>query len=364
MPKQVFVHIGLPKTGTTYLQALLYANVDAFARSGVTVVGRHAQHYEAASELAGVRPRLAASMPTGRWDAVVAEVAAARTGVAVLSNERYSLAKPPGIRRMAASFPDAELHVVVTVRDLVAAEPSAWQEYVKNGGTRTWTEFCEASVRRPAALRNRRRIRRVLRAWPRHVPPERIHVVTVPPPGSPRGLILERFCRVLGVDPAALDVLEPKRANTSLDFVATEMLRRVNAHEAGLTVGAQRGEIKEWLANGVLSRRPATATPVLTGAALELLQGENAWVRRRLRRGGFDVVGDPADLALPVPDGPPTYDADPDDLLEAALEALVLTAERSHERGRTVRRLRRRTRNRLPAAMARRGLLRRRSRDE
>ncbi|MBD8870257.1 hypothetical protein [Nocardioides donggukensis] len=346
MPKQVYVHIGLPKTGTTYLQDLLYANVDAFARQGVTVVGRHAQHYEAASELAGIRPRLADRMPTGRWDAVVAEAGRARTDRVVFSNERYSLARKPGVARLARSFPDAELHVIVTVRDLVAAEPSAWQEYVKNGGTRTWEEFCAAAVRRPGALRRRRRIRRVLRLWPRHLPAERIHVVTVPPPGSPRERILERFCSVLGVDPEALDTREPQRQNTSLDFVATEMLRRVNGHEAGLSVAAQRSEIKEWLANGVLSRRPATTRPVLSGPALELLAAENAWMIRTLERRGFDVVGELADLDGGVPEGPASYDVPPEALLEAALEALVLSSERAHERGRTLRRMRGRLRRR------------------
>ena len=287
MPSRVLAHIGLPKTGTTYLQALLYANVEALRRQDVSVVGRHRLHYDAASEVAGAPSRRTRQVPTGAWDRVLRQLGRVETDRAVFSNERYSLVERDGAARMAATIgdtlPGCELHVVLTLRDMVAAEPSAWQEYVKNGGRLGWPEFCAAAVADPPELQRRRRARRMLAVWPELVPPERIHVVTVPPPGSPRGLLLERFCSVLGVDPAGLETTEPGRANTSLDFVATEMLRRVNARAPRLPVEVQRGEIKRFLANGVLSRREASLKPSLSGAALELARGENAWLVETLR---------------------------------------------------------------------------------
>lgn len=375
MPERVFVHIGLPKTGTTFVQNLLYANVTAFAAQGITVIGRHALHYEAASELANSKPAQRDELPTGRWKKVCKRVRDARTPTVVFSNERYSLARKRGVARIAQSFPGAELHVIITVRDFVAAEPSAWQEYVKNGGTRSWSEFCADNVARPGRFRKRRRIRRVLKLWSRHLPPDRMHVVTVPPPGSPRELIFERFCSVIGADVAALTTLEPERRNTSLDFVATELLRRLNARDPGLPVKAQRAEIKQWLANGALSRRPSAPRPVLEGEALALAREENRWLVRRLRKGGFDVVGRLADLryaSQPTPEAasrddeapaaaagaqePPaaeqgaaesTYVVDPAELVEVSLEAIELLAERSYERGRELRRRRKSLKDRL-----------------
>lgn len=345
MPRQVFAHIGLPKTGTTYLQALMYANRDSFAAQGVTVSGTHALHYSAASELAGKRPRRARRLPEGAFERVRRQVGAARTDRVLFSNERYSLLTSPGAGRFAEGFADAELHLLVTVRDLVAAEPSAWQEYVKNGGTLGWLDFCADGLADPERLRNRRRVRRVLEVWPELIAPERIHVVTVPPPGSPRELILERFCGVLGVDPHRLDTLEPPRQNTSLDYPSTELIRLLNGHRPGLSVRVQRDEVKQYLANGVLSRRSGTVRPVLAGEARDLARSENAWARERLATGGFDVVGDLADLeereADPV--DPAAYDADPAEVLDTALEALVLLARRSHRRGRRLRDLRRRS---------------------
>lgn len=354
MPRQVFVHIGLPKTGTTYLQALMYANRESFAAQGVTVSGTHALHYAAASELAGRRPRRARRVPEGAFDRVRRQVGAAGTDRVLVSNERYSLLTETRAPRFVDGFAGDELHLIVTMRDLVSAEPSAWQEYVKNGGTLGWLDFCADAVADPERLRNHRRVRRVLEVWPELVPPARIHVVTVPPPGSPPELLLERFCGVVGVDPQRLDTLDPPRQNTSLDYPSTELVRLINARRPGLSVPAQRDEVKQYLANGALTRRPGTLRPVLAGEARELIRAENAWARARLAEGGFHVVGDLADLEDRDDDDsvdPAAYDADPAEVLDAAVEALVLLAQRSHRRG---QRLRRRRAERIAAPVTHR----------
>ena len=40
MTDRVVLHVGAPKSGTTYLQAILERNRDAFARAGVAAGGR------------------------------------------------------------------------------------------------------------------------------------------------------------------------------------------------------------------------------------------------------------------------------------------------------------------------------------
>ena len=39
MPQQVFIHIGAPKSGTTYLQSVIWANKERLAERGVLVPG-------------------------------------------------------------------------------------------------------------------------------------------------------------------------------------------------------------------------------------------------------------------------------------------------------------------------------------
>ena len=65
MASQVFLHIGLPKTGTTYLQSVLWGSKAALARDGFLLPGSgHREHLWAALELQE-RPNLAQAAPQG-----------------------------------------------------------------------------------------------------------------------------------------------------------------------------------------------------------------------------------------------------------------------------------------------------------
>ena len=123
--------------------------------------------------------------------------------------------------------------MVLTVRDLARQIPSAWQEDLKAGSATAYGAYLRRlrSVERsgkassPGSTSTRR-------SWPKRwakaLSPDRIHIVTVPPSGSPTTLLLERFARVLGVDPARLEP-EDRPSNSSLGQVQAEVLRRVNA---------------------------------------------------------------------------------------------------------------------------------------
>lgn len=339
MPQRVFVHIGLPKTATTYLQFMMYANREAFARQGVAVVGRHGLHYEAASELAQSPVPRTGKVPAGKWVRMAERVLSADAEVAVISHERYSLCRADGVEKLLDSLPGVEVHVVLTVRDFVAAEPSGWQEYVKNSHNRSWPEHAELMAAEPSRWRARNRLRRVLTVWPAQIPHERIHVITVPGRDAPRELIFERFCSVLGVDPHAMDTMEPPRKNSSLDPAATEMVRRLNLTEPRMSLDTQVREVKDWLAEGVLSKRKGATSPRVEGPLLDLLEAETDWAQEQLASGGFDLVGDVAELRAQRPVDPPPYQIDEALVLDSALEALARMATRSNERAKEVRRL-------------------------
>ncbi len=59
------------------------------------------------------------------------------------------------------------------------------------------------------------------------MPPQRIHVVVVPPAGSPPTALLERFARAADLSVASLSP-PGREANTSVGLVGAELLRRVN----------------------------------------------------------------------------------------------------------------------------------------
>src|SRR5260370_11658881 len=61
---RVLVHIGEPKTGTTFLQQVMWSNRAELAAQGVVLPGHHPQdHYRASQDLRGI-PKLA-SAPAG-----------------------------------------------------------------------------------------------------------------------------------------------------------------------------------------------------------------------------------------------------------------------------------------------------------
>lgn len=341
MTYRAFLHVGPPKTGTTYLQSLLHRNRKTLRRRGLLVVRQAKQQYEAASELTQRKPARARKVPTGVWSELVREVEEF-DGDAVLSHERYSLANAAQNEQIRDDLASRELHVVFTLRDLTGVVSADWQESVKNGSAGTWPEFCKSVVDDDARLlRKRTRALRSIRAWAKVLPPERIHVVTVPPSGSPRELLWERFCSALGVDPAGMSTEQP-RGNQSLGRVEVELLRRVNElSESQLSVHDRRPELKHFLAEEALNQRPGKARVSIDRETFETARRESRAIAKQVSKLGLDVVGDLGDLtaARHQDASPDANDVTDAELVDAAVDAIAALAKRSAARGRRITRL-------------------------
>ena len=333
MTQRVFVHPGPLKTGTTYLQSLFYANRDGFLAQGITIIGDQSSHYRVANDLMRRKSLRTREVPEGAWKRMRADVLRAR-GDALMSCERYSLFRARDVRHLLDDLADREVHVVLTLRDPSAVLPARWQEGIKNGGTATWAEFQDRITEDPARLRKATRAIYTLETWAAALPPERVHVVTVPPASAPRTLLLERFCLALDVDAAKLETLEATRANPSMDLVSTELIRRVNAQqEVKLSGDAQHFEIKAFLAGKLAGQK--RGKPELNPAAFEAAKAEAQELVRRIEAGGYQVVGDLADLTPGTSPGRQGQDIDVDReaLLDTAVLAVAALAQRSGARG-------------------------------
>jgi hypothetical protein len=208
----VFLHIGLPKTGTTSIQAAMDASVDSLARAGILVpAGGHRGQRVAVYDLFGNRTEGGDSRGTpGAFAALMTEVRSSDLDRVLISEEDLGVARPRHVRRVVRSLEGRPVHVVIGVRDLARTLASAWQQAVVMGSTIQWHEFVDA-VRDPDDRSLRAGLRfamshdvlRVLDVWGTAVPPDRIHVVTVPPAGSPPTLLLERFALATGIPAAA-----------------------------------------------------------------------------------------------------------------------------------------------------------------
>src|SRR5260370_4763404 len=145
---KVILHIGEPKTGTTFLQQVMWRNRDALAAQGVVLPGHHPQdHFRASQDLRGIQklPSDPAGSWTGEWDILASQARQARR-VAVISHELFSAAAPQQAERAVQSLQPAEVHIVVTVPAMPTLLPAEWQGAVHDRHARGWEDWLAGGV--------------------------------------------------------------------------------------------------------------------------------------------------------------------------------------------------------------------------
>ncbi|MDP3893270.1 hypothetical protein, partial [Nocardioides sp.] len=249
MTRRVYLHVGAPKSGTTYLQGVLDANRDRLGQAGVRVVGeRHLDRVHAAM-VVREDPRLE-SLPEAAsqaWARLVADIRSWQGEVAILSYELFAGAGADQVERALADLEGLEVHVVITARDLGRSVPSAWQERLKFALTtplERWRPRPESDGARaewgwrtmdPAGVAGR---------WGAGLPAERVHIVTVPRETTHEHELWQRFAAACGIDVPGLE-LSVARSNESLGVVAAELLRRVNERVGAPITGSREQSL--WL---------------------------------------------------------------------------------------------------------------------
>lgn len=301
MASTVFFHVGLPKTGTTYLQTLLWNNEAELRRQGVLLPGESVREHLWASGAVREDPRLDRRGPQapGAWDRLVADINA-WPGAAIVSHEFFAAASADQAVRAMERLQGAEVHVVVTARDTLSLVTARWQEFVKNGSTVGIDDY---PVREDTSPEQEwdwgtLDLADVLRRWGASLPRERVHVLTLPKPGTPRDELWIRFARLVGVDHTTCDVSGSVQ-NESLGVVEVELLRRVNAELVDFTSAIDRGNwIRGYLAQGKLvPRRGEKFWP--SPARIEELRERGDRAVDFVVSQGYDVIGDVEDLRTP-----------------------------------------------------------------
>ena len=331
---RVYLHVGAPKTGTTYIQDVLWRNRDALRRAGTLYPGlsQDAQ-FHAAMDLrhAHFQEHRNPAVP-GAWQRLVDQARAWR-GDVVISHELFSMADSQAARTALWHLSFAEVHVVYTARDLARQLPAVWQEDIKNRQVLSFSEFTrELSAPGPRShyLANLfwqlQDIPGVLDTWAAKLPPDRVHLVTVPPTGSPRDELWTRFSQAIGVDQGVCDIDLAGESNRSMGIAETNLLRRLNmALGDSLDWPAYDVLVKDFLALSVMGGRE-TATP------LALPSTDHEWVSQRsqqmvtkLGERNYRVIGDLRDLLtseVPATNRHPDEASDIE-LLDTAVYALA-----------------------------------------
>lgn len=373
MATVVYLHVGAPKTGTTYFQLGLRRNRTVLARHGVYYpLGRADSMFGAAVDLidrpwGGLREEC-----RGEWEDLVARVRRC-PGKVVISQEILAAATPAQVERALDGLGGAEVHLVYSARDLGRQIPSEWQEEVKHRRPQTFARFQEIVREAPRTdsglwFWRVQGLPDVLDRWAASLPPSRVHLVTVPPAGSGRDVLWRRFCAALAIDPVWAPV-QPERENLSIGSAEATLIRRLNRRlqdSGALNEADYRKLVRELVVQEYLVHRPDMVPVTLTPAAFDWAEEvAEEWIAY-VRATGIDVIGELDDLR-PVRPGADRVWADPDrprpgavtDVALEVIEALLVETAadrasvlvRSARLAKTVQRVRQSLRRRARASL-------------
>ena len=150
MSRKVLLHVGTPKTGTSYLQDVLFRNREVLAAAGIAYpASRHDSHFLAALDLMQLPWGGLQAEAIGAWDDLagqVREAFAAGATTAIISHEILATASRAQIGRALSSLghgDGVEVHLVLSVRDLVRQIPAEWQENVKHRAQLSYGAFLD-----------------------------------------------------------------------------------------------------------------------------------------------------------------------------------------------------------------------------
>lgn len=321
--RPLYLHVGLAKTGTTYLQTILAEHRPALREAGFIYPFVRAEGmFHAAAEVRQDHERwgLDRTLIDGTWAALLAK-ARAFDGTAVISHELLAGATPEQIRAAADRLRDTDLHLVLTARDPARQVPAHWQEAVKNGATFTFADFTAEVLGEPDAPDSRFWLEQdllgVADRWAALVPAENVHVVVCPAAGADPLELWRRFAGAVGIPASVAVTPTVRRANTSLGAAEVHLLRAVNARLGDrLDPLARAHVVKRLFAQRLLNEvgSPPARAPEFLRPPLDALA--DRWIAGIGDR-GFTIHGDPEDLR-PQDFG----DVHPDELVRHAAAGL------------------------------------------
>ncbi len=328
--RRLYLHVGLPKSGTTYLQGLMARNRDQLLTQGILYPSpRQGSMFHAAIELRGSHAFWGFSEEdvAGNWERLV-RAARAHDGTTVISHEILSGLDPDQVAVVQESLEGFEVHVVVTARDLLRQVTAMWQEGIKNGDARSFEDFCGRIMKDLETGNYGRRfwsmqeLTDVLERWGNLAPPERTHLVTAPRSGADPLELLRRFSEACGIDADALDT-DISKSNESLGTAQIALLRDINvALDGRIRQPQYAGVVKRLFAERILPRHKSprpVLPPELYPAIREV---SDRWVKQ-LGESGVRIHGDLDDL---LPASPESEAPHPDDVSDAERYAVAREA--------------------------------------
>jgi hypothetical protein len=344
--QRVYLHIGAPKSGTTFLQRAMWRHREELLDEGILLPGDTARemfHGAIAVRETHETWGLQKEDVQATWGRLCAE-AQDFPGTTIMSHELLAAATQEEAEAALTSLKGLDVHIVITARDLARQVMSEWQERIKNGSKITFTRF-ESNVAKQLRTGELTglfwRYHHVLDAflrWGSGLPPENLHLVVAPQSGADPRELWRRFGDAVGFDAEGLDPIDPRGvSNASLGVTQVAVLRRINeALDGRIPQPAYGRVVKREFAQRLLINHPSPRLVCPPGLRDQLTELAEQWVDEIEAR-GYSVHGDleellprPADADAPTPD-----DVDPAEEAQlAAAAAADLLVERNKRRRR------------------------------
>ncbi len=329
MAERVVLHVGLMKSGTSFLQEVLRANQDVLREQGVLYPRPWRRQVQAVRDVIGHGDADQEPLAEdGPWRSLVAEIRD-WPGTAVVSMEFLGPRGPSKSRQICSELAPAQVDVVISVRDLARTIPAMWQESIQNRGTWTWEEYL-AGVREEnrtdpgpgRAFWFRQDAPGITETWQGSAGRDHVTVLTVPPPGAPPQVLWERFASLLPIGGVEIDLAV--RANPSLGLASLLVMREVNlrleTEESSITGRQYERVVKHLLAKrGLAGRRDDPRLGYDTRWVVE--RGDRDL--ERLRALAPRIAGDLEDLRCRPVEGVAPEDVTAEQQLDAALAGLT-----------------------------------------
>jgi len=341
--RRVYVHVGVPKSGTTFLQTSLSRNTKALKQAGVLYPGSDERMFRAAVDVRGSHKAWGrkSSAVDGAWDDL-ANLARKHAGTTVISHELLAGARPREVIRAMSMLKGLDVHLVVTARDPARQATAEWQEGIKHGRHLGFEQFRRRVLDGDSDTDYAQRFRAaqdlpdVLGRWGAGLSPDHVHVVCCPPAQAPRELLWERFAGALGLDSSRFPAAGEESRNASLGANEIDLLRRVNlALDKRMRQPDYGILVKRLFAQHLLAATTAPRPVAPADMHDDLTMIAERWVKE-IDKAGYAVHGSLSDLMPVAPAAPHPHPdvVDPGSQVETATRA---TAELLLEvqRGRT-----------------------------
>lgn len=297
---------------------------------------------------------------------------------ALISIPGLAAAPPDGRALVFDALAGLKIHLVLTPPDPGTALTTAWRSAVRTGRRTSFAKFARRALDAQRTHDYAQQFHRtydltaLLDAWAPRMKPQRVHVLTAPPPGSNDSggaagpVAWRRYAALLGLEPGdtppapigALGADEPIPAPDPREIAAeVAVLRRVNrALDGRLNHPSYASVVAPLLGDLAPIALPDLGPDPHTAPLRDVLNAlGHTWVAEVAQR-GHQLHGDPADLLPLVPETAPHPDrVDAEEQLGVATDLLAEALLDLAELRRDLDRLSR------AEGPGRRGLLRRRA---